>query len=332
MTPALVPALVVACAPLLPQTDRCEQFTALVRKTYDFLPVQVPDEQRKARFAAMDEVWNLAKSEPAVFTPCLRGLLEAPDAQAWFRCDGSSLLVELDPSRASLELQARLWSHTPIEIVDLEPWTWTITTLGAQDLDVSAAGEAWLRERTKTFTVAKHALTVGHLAGALFAFGSMDENVAEPVLARIAADASHPGRGDAVQLLGMLATGPALADLRALDLAWLPEAERADAENVRGSTPLLKPRAGGPARKKVVAALQAFVDGHPDDLAELQSSSEHWYEELAQTLREEDLPLLRRVRRMRLAALSDEALADYVHYGNLLWTKLPERSKKPDKK
>jgi hypothetical protein len=319
---------VAVCAPLFAQTDRCEQFTALVRKTYDFVPVEIPDERRKALFAAMDEVWNMAKSAPAVFTPCLRGLLEAPDAQAWFRCDGSSLLVELDPSRASLELKARLWSHTSIEIVDLEPWTWTIATLGAQDLDVSAAGEAWLRERTKTFTVAQHALTVGSLAGALFAFGSMDEALSEPVLVRIAADASHPGRGDAVQILAMLATAPALADLRALDLAWMPARDREGIQVVCGTDAILKPRASGPARKKIVDALQAFVDGDPEDLHTLQVEREHWYEELVHALREEDLPLLRRVRRLRLAALSDEALTDYVQYGNVLWATLPERSKR----
>jgi len=126
---SVLAALVLAAglqAAGLQADDGCAPLTELVRKTYDFVPAKLPNEERKAKFAAMDAVWELVRSDRARFVPCLRELLAAPDAQAWFLCDGSALLSEVEPAPASFELQARLWSHTPLDIVDLEPFTWTL--------------------------------------------------------------------------------------------------------------------------------------------------------------------------------------------------------------
>src|SRR5262245_30659316 len=107
--------LALFLVPAFVSGDPCTELAELVQATYDFVPATMPDGQRKAKFAAMDEVWKLVKSDKETYAPCLRKLLEAPDAQAWFRCDGSALLAEVDPSPASRVLEARLWSETSID-------------------------------------------------------------------------------------------------------------------------------------------------------------------------------------------------------------------------
>ena len=319
LTSLLLPGFTVAPRIL---EDQCAELAKLVQSTYDFKPSQLDDPARKAKFAEMDRVWELVKSSPAELAPCLRSLLEADGADPWFCCDGSALLVEVDPSAGAKELQARLWCRAPLADVDLEPWTWTLMSLGAQGLDVSAGGEAWLGAREASFTVAQHALTVGPQAAGLFVFGSMDEALATPVLARIAADGAHPGRADALAILSLQATEDALERLRALDLSACDEGDRKRIEELVKKPDLLRPRSGGPRRDKLLAALQAFVAGQPEALDDLRGLDEHWFEHVASALKDEDLPLLRQRRRKRLLALSDEDLLDYVGYSQVLWAKV----------
>src|SRR5882672_9942090 len=119
MNPCLVALFSLAVPSPAVQTvpgDRCEKLTQLVKSTYDFVPAKLGDAGRPAKFAAMDEVWKLAKSAPQTFASCLRSMLTAPDAQPWFLCDGSALLAEIEPTKESLELQARLWCATSMDI------------------------------------------------------------------------------------------------------------------------------------------------------------------------------------------------------------------------
>lgn len=309
-------------APVLGSGDPCAELAQLVQATYDFVPAQIPDAQRKPKFAQMDEVWKLVKSDKETYAPCLRKLLEAPDAQAWFRCDGSALLAEAEPSQASRVLEARLWSETSIDIVDLEPWTWTLARLGTQGLDVTRGGESWLRARDKHFYVAKHALTVGPEAAAVIVFGSMEESLATPVLARIAADPAHPGRSDALSVLGLQATPESLAALRKLDLSRFDKAVSAGVRDMLRRPSTRHASSAGPKRAEILAALAGFEQDDGAALFELELHDKEWLAHLSSALHAEDLPLLRRVRRVRLLALSDEALGDYVNYSAILGEKV----------
>jgi len=118
----------------------------------------------------------------------------------------------------------------------------------------------------------------------------------------------------------LLATGEALAELRGLDTSGLSEKSRTHVERLMKRGPDLKPRSGGAKHDKLVDALQAFTAGDVEPWSQLQLGDDHWFEHLARSLKPEDLPLLRRVRRLRLLSLSDEALGDYLGYSSVLWS------------
>lgn len=297
----------------------CAEFQRLVRATYDFRPSRLDAKQKEAKSARMDAFWKRVQGAPKELVPCLREALEAPDADAWFQVDGSALLVEADPSPASKELQARLWSAADLDDLEPEAWMRTLAGLGAQGFDVSEAARRWMRE-PHAFTVAAHALTVNLRYGARFLIGSMDEAQALAVLEPIAADPKSPVREVALDVIACLATPEALRALKRIGLEGCEEKTRRALEPLLGAwkAPSGRSPRGVTSRSSALAAMKAYAAGKPEKWAEIERSSEHWAAELLGALKAEDLALLRRVRRLRAACMSDEALDAYSELSGVL--------------
>lgn len=308
----------------------CARLQALVHEVYGFRPSQLTAEEQKQKGADMDRVWKLVETDPAKLAPCLRLELEKPAADAWFRVDGSSLLVKVDPSRASKELQARCWCAADLADVAPAVWVPTLAQLGAEGLDISEAGRRWLTAGF-SYHVPEHALEVGQLNGALFLFGSLDETFATPTLVQIAGDASSAARELALFLLTLQSTADSLRALRDMDTSSFSAKARAKvAETIAGSHLLERKSPGsGLTHDKLVKALQAFVDGNSKSLFDIQLSrsgagpragedQETWPNQFVGLARPDDVELLRKVRRVRMTYQSDEALNDYYAYSNVL--------------
>jgi hypothetical protein len=312
-------ALALFCVP-----QDCAEFQKLVRETYDFRPSQLDAKQKQEKSARMDAFWKAVKAAPATQVPCLRAALEAADADAWFRVDGSALLVEVDPTQASKELQVKLWSAADLDDLAPEVWMGTLARRATEGLDVSVAAKRWM-ETPRTFTIAKHALDVNLRNGARFLLGSMDEARALAVLEPMAADRLHPSREVALDVLGSLATPESLRALKRIGLEGCTEKTRKALAPLLGkwkSLPRRSPSART-SRARLIEAMNEFVAGKPAKLFESQSLSqdkpnEHWAEEVLGALKEEDLPLLRKVRRTRMTYMSDEALDDYFQLSGVV--------------
>jgi hypothetical protein len=315
---AMPTALALALALLLAQRD-CAELQLLVRETYDFRPSQLDAKQQQAKAARMDAFWTRVKQQKATLLPCLRSALEAGDADPWFRVDGSALLVEVEPTQASKELQARLWSNADLDDLAPEVWMGTLATRAAEGLDVSVAAKRWM-ERPRTFTIAKHALDVNLRYGARFLLGSMDEAQALAVLEPIAADPKNPAREVALDVIASLATPEALRALKRIGLEGCEEKTRKAIAPLLGAWKAPPKRSPGPktSRTLLLKALNEYVAGKPEKYAEIEASSEHWGAEVLGALKLEDLPLLRKVRRLRASCMSDEALDSYSTLSGVL--------------
>src|SRR6266550_8080713 len=87
--------------------DSCGDFERTIKTTYNFRPALLSSSERDHKSTAMDQVWKMVKADQAGLLPCLRKALEDPQADSWFRFDGSTLLVSLDPSPDSKILLVR---------------------------------------------------------------------------------------------------------------------------------------------------------------------------------------------------------------------------------
>ena len=301
----------------------CEEFSRAVKATYNFKPSRLKDEaESSAKSAAMDRFWDSVKARQKEFLPCLRASLEDAQADPWFRFDGSNLLVYLDPSRESKAAQVRRYTSADLEDVNLEVWVGTLARRGAEGFDISEAGARWLALPKAEYYLPQHgAYKVDKFLGAIFIYGSMDEAQATPALLKLAADPSHPGRDIAVSLLLMQATPEAVRGLKETVMPGLPAdkqaALRQQLERPHVIAPRDKPKT---SREQFLKAFGEAAEGHWDSFFALASEVTDGEKDVVATLKAEDVPLVRRVRRVMIANANPHAAEYYVTFTQILTT------------
>lgn len=323
---ALCPILTVGQQPL------CAEFQRDVKATYDFKPARLKTEaESNSKSAAMDRFWNAVKAKPGELLPCLRAALADPQSDPWFRFDGSNLLVSLDPSPASKAEQVRQYTTVDLNDVSLEVWVSTLARRGAEGFDVSEAGARWLAYPKAKYYLPQHgAQEVDRFLGAIFIFGSMDETQATPALLKVASSAGHPGRENALSLLLMQATPEAVRGLKAVNRAGLSESTQAllrqYLERPMTITPREKPKT---SRAQFLKAFEDAVKGDWNNFSGLVSEVPDGEKDVVAVLKPEDVPLVRRVRRTRIAHANPHAAEYYVSFTQILMTMIwkPEMTK-----
>jgi hypothetical protein len=305
--------------------NSCADLNQTIKATYDFRPALLANNaERDNKSAAMDKVWNSVKANSSELLPCLRQALEDPQANAWFRFDGSNLLVSLDPSDASKRLQIKSYVASNLDDVDLRLWVTTLARRGVEDFDVSAAGEHWLSYPKAQYFLPEHgAFEVKTFEGALIIFGSMDEAQAVPALIRIVNQVGHPGRELALAILVNENTPESRRTLRELDLlSFSPKARnviRAELDHPKLFELRSKPKT---SRREFLNAFGAFLNGNSDLFFDLVDKVPDGEKDVVATLTPEDLPLVRKVRRRMIAAGNQHAIEFYDSFTQIIRTML----------
>jgi hypothetical protein len=302
--------------------ESCDSFQALIKSTYNFRPSKISDAEREAKVAAMDKVWSSAKANPKEMQPCLRAALERPDADQWFRFDGSSLLVELDPSPEAKALQVRIYVGTDLDDVSLQVWVETLARRGAEGFDVSEAGNRWLTYPNAHYFLPRHGIyEVKTFEGALFIYGSMDEAQTTPALLKIIGQANHPGREHALRILMSQATLESLRALKQIDAAAFSEKAQKSIQALLNNPDLLKPRIKPKTtREDFLKAFQEIVNGNWDEFIRLVSEVPDGEKDVVAVLKAEDIPLVRKVRRLVIANANPHAIEFYESFTAILMT------------
>ncbi|MEA2700271.1 MAG: hypothetical protein QOI66_4542, partial [Myxococcales bacterium] len=257
-------ATTVATAPA--SASECQVLDAQIRATYTFKPSLLTPADQDAKAALMDDLWKQVQGDPIRLAPCLRRALGDPGADPFFLFDGSALLVAVDPGIESKALQTRLWTHTALEDVELRLWVQILAQRAYEGFDVTEAGQRWLADPTRHYALPDGGGTVDAQLGALFLFGSLDEERATPALARIAADGKQPGRLIAIWLMVFQLTPAAVQALRTTDVSAMPAVARATIQALLADAPP-RPRQPAPApglpqaRERWLQAFAAFLEG-----------------------------------------------------------------------
>lgn len=324
--------LITACSVAYGQPNQsCADFNQLVKSTYTFRPYLLSEAEKNQKSAAMDKVWETVKARRSELLPCLRQALENPNADQWFRFDGSNLLVSLDPSEASKQTQVKSYAVVNLEDVNLQVWVGVLARLGAEGFDISAHGERWLSYPNATYYLPLHgAQKVDKMLGGIFIFGSMDEAYATPALLKIANAATHPGRDDAISLLIMQATPDAISGLKKVDVSSLSARARANLQQHLTKPILIQPRdKPKTTREQFTKAFNDAAGGNFRYFFQLVREVPDGEKDVVATLKVEDIPLVRKVRRVMISRANQHAANYYVSFTQILMTMIwrPEMAK-----
>ncbi len=302
--------------------ESCASFDALVKATYNFKPSRLSEAERDAKSIAMDKVWNMAIGKPRELLPCLRANLENANADPWFLFDGSNLLVKLDPSPESKAIQVRNYTNVDLADVNLQIWVETLARLGTQGFDVSEAGNRWLTYPDATYFLPRHgAYQVKTFEGALFIYGSMEESQSLQALLKIVNQPNHPGREHGLWILMSQATPESLRSLKQINTAGLSQKARSNLSKLLNNPELITPRANPKTtREEFLQAFQEFVEGKWEKFFELVSKVPDGEKDVVATLKTEDLPLVRKIRRHYIANASPHAIEFYHSFTSILMT------------
>ena len=278
----------------------CVEFQKFVDATYNFKPSKLTAEQQTAKSAEMDAIWNKVKADQKKLVPCLIAALESPNANNFFRFDGSTLLFSLDQSEPTKKLVIRSYAQTDLEDVMLQYWIRPLLRFGLEGLDTSDAGHAWLAAKDPGYYLPQHGtLKVNRTVGALAIYGSMDEKFATPALLRVASSKDHPARELAASLLLKQVTPEAFAALAKMDSAGLTESTRVSIKKTLEKPSFIEKRVGEPkiSRTEYVKAFQELSEGRSQTFMELVDRVPDGEKDAVAVLLSEDIPLVRKARR-----------------------------------
>jgi hypothetical protein len=301
--------------------ESCHDFQGLVKATYNFKPSKLKDSERESKIAAMDRVWKMVGAKPAKLLPCLRAAISESGADQWFRFDGSALLVKLDPSTASKALQVRAYTDVDLDDVDLHIWVRTLAQRGVEGIDVSEAGDKWLRYPNAHYFLPQHgAYEVKIFQGALSIFGSMDEAQATPALVKVVSQPNHAGREHALWLLMMQATPEALRALKQVEMSGFSAKAQGSLRALLTRPILLSPRSGAPktGRAEFRRAFEDMLNGDSSRFSGLVRQVPDGEKDVVAVLQPEDLPLLRKVRRLMIANANQHTVEFYNTFTDIL--------------
>ena len=325
MKRALTLTILIAVLPVgvvAQRNQSCASFQKLIAETYTFKPSRLKESEQEAKSKAMDKVWETAKANRVELLPCLREALVAPNADQWFRFDGSNLLVELDPTTESKKIQIQSYENVDLDDAHLQVFVETLARRGFEGLDVSRAGVRWLAYPKARYYLALHGVyEVKTYLGGLFIFGSMDEAQTTPALLKVISQKDHPGREQAVRVLMNQITDESMRALRELNASEFSGETRNSLKKLLTKPELILARTNPKTtRAEFVKAFTDLMNGNSLPFFDLVSKVPDGEKDVVAVLKPEDLPLIRKVRRWFISKSNQHALEYYQSFTNILLT------------
>lgn len=319
---ALALPLALAWSPALGQQNPCTEFRQAIKATYNFKPSRLSEAEKDAKSSDMDRFWALVKAKKGELLPCLRAAVADSKSDAWFRFDGSNLLISLDPSAMSKAEQVRQYTAVDLNDVHLGIWVGVLAQRGAEGFDVSEAAARWLGYPKAEYYLPRHAAyRVNSLMGAFFIYGSMDEAQATPALLKIASDASHPGREAALAILLYQATPEAFQGLKmANKVGRAARAQTALLESLQNPRRVNPRDKSKTSREEFLNAFNAYMKGDEQPFFRLVSKVPDGERDVVAVLKPEDVSLVRKVRRRMIAKANQHAFEFYKSFTDILMT------------
>lgn len=150
----------------------------------------------------------------------------------------------------------------------------------------------------------------------------MDESLATPALAKIAAQEGHPGREIAVILLLTQATPESFAELKRFNRKGLSDKLVRGIDNFLTKPTLLAKREGTPktTRQQFLTAFQQLIAGDPKEFMRLTADAPDGERDVITVMLPEDIPLIRKARRAMMLPATPHVDEWYGSFSSILIT------------
>jgi hypothetical protein len=257
-----------------------------IQKTFNFQPHLLQKKEIDAKSHVLDQFWEQAKSNRADYVPALRKELADFSNPPFFLYDGSVLLLSLSDTVVDRKIALAAMAHCDLLDVQHDDYFHQVHRMAVLGEDTTAAAFHVLDDPHYQVAVPRHALVLGQNYALVYLLLSTDQSYWEqPAIDRLARERDETAQRSLLLLLWYAQTVPADHAVAAFARdAARPGASRSYAEDLM--------------RGKVGHKTFAQTAG-------LFSSEE----------------AVRKKRRERLKAVSDEALIDLDIYTELLMAK-----------
>lgn len=317
---AITIVLTLAFPSIANAKDACTEFRQLTRKLYGFNEQKMTRRQMMAKERELDRFWKVAAARKKDFLPCIRAAAQNPKSNPYMRFDCSNLLVKLDPSVASKAQQVGVYTETDFGIVGAHRFVSVLSLRGTEGFDVSKAAERWLSTPKAHYVIPEHGyFQAGQYEGALFLYGSMKEEQATPALLKIIAQPKHPGREIALSILLRQATPQSTRAVEKLDAGTFSEEAQKGIGAILSRRQFIEPRTPPLiSRAEYLAAFTEITKGNTSRFFALVRKVGDGERDAVAVLKPEDLPLVRKVRRIFVRGGNQHSMSFYDDFSNII--------------
>ena len=154
-----------------------DEMHARVVALYSFHPSTLPHDEIQKKSAQMDIFWNEMKAAPDTTLPLLRAELRNRDDPSFFFMDGASLLLDLSKSKADEELAVSVLPR--VDLIDAQPtaYFYFVHRAECDGVDATAAALHTLDDEHFTVSVPQHAMTLDQRMSLMYLLLTMDETL-----------------------------------------------------------------------------------------------------------------------------------------------------------
>lgn len=341
--------------PSLDNPPTCAELRAEKSKTYGFHLAQLDEAQLDAKAKQIDAFWKQVQAAGPEGVSCIRTLLTEEKTDRVFQFDAASMLFPVDPSPETRNLIRDALVQADFQESDPATYLTLALALGQVGVDIRPLAAKLLLYPSAVIHITEHSLDLDSDTAALFLYGSMDPVQASNALIALLNDEKPFVRSAAAHLLaeqmtnesfGALSKWDGLSkieeDFRRNDIQAImkyrlqnpadyahPKFTRQQVLQTVSRLPHTQKEfdqvmaTKGAAFDKEMRApkatqqqlAQAVADGLPiygiSDHTAFQTSA-------IATLKPEDFPTVRDARRQSLYNISDEALAEYLAYTQIM--------------
>jgi hypothetical protein len=296
---------------MITTTDNsCEILKNEKLKVYGFLPSQFSDQERNIKSGQMDRFWKMVKAQGEPGVACLKGMIDTEQQDKFFVFDGTSLLLTLDQSPASLQQALAAMSRSDLTNLDSSGYVRVALFLLNRGLDITPLAEHYMLSPDVKGYVPQHAMRLDRETGALFLYGGLAGPTADQSLIHMLNAPLTEARHTATLLLALSMTEESYYALKSVQKESLPDRVRKVVEH---SIKMEGARKAGTAatttRGEVLQTLRR-IPHYGEDFFGVAGDKE-FAKNAGALLTAEDVPLLQEARRKSISSLSDEALHEY---------------------